>query len=141
MTDANDAAIAVVGAAIVDGDGQVLAARRAAPHRHAGRWEFPGGKVEPGEDAQAALIRECHEELGVAVRVGVLLGEAVGDGIRLALFAATVDQGLPTPVEDHDQLRWLAEDELGDVEWLPVDRDLLPAVTAHLRDRAGGGRL
>ena len=73
----------VVGAAIVR-DGRVLAARRTAPASAAGRWEFPGGKVEPGRRAEAALVREIDEELGV--RIGStrwLAGaEAIGDALR-----------------------------------------------------------
>jgi 8-oxo-dGTP diphosphatase len=59
----------IVGAAIV-ADGRVLGCERAAPPEVAGRWEFPGGKVEPGESDVAALIRECEEELGVTIAVG-----------------------------------------------------------------------
>lgn len=132
--------IAVVAAALVR-DGRVLAARRSAPHRLAGGWEFPGGKLEPGEDAVTALVRECREELGVTVTVGAELATATGDGIELALHAATLTGGTPRPLEDHDELRWLDVDSLHDVEWLPVDLALLPAVAAHLRDGNRPGRL
>jgi 8-oxo-dGTP diphosphatase len=121
----------VVGAAIVR-SGRVLAARRARPADVAGGWEFPGGKVEPAESESAALVRECREELGVTVRVGVRLGEAVIGRIRLVLYAAALDRGEPEPHEDHDVLRWLAAAELGDVAWLPTDHALLPAVAALL---------
>ena len=85
----------VVGAAIVR-DGRVLAARRSAPPATAGGWEFPGGKVEPGESAPAALIRECREELGVTVSVGELLGTApIPPGFELHVYAATLAAGTP----------------------------------------------
>ena len=123
----------VVGAAIVRG-AAVLAARRKPPHRLAGGWEFPGGKVEAGESDAAALGRECVEELGVDVAVGERLGVVADGGIELVLYAATLVSGEPAPLIDHDELRWLTAAELDDVDWLPVDRDLLPAVRTLLLD-------
>jgi len=73
------AARVVVGAAII-AHGRVLACARAAPPEVAGRWEFPGGKVEPGESEVAALVRECAEELAVRVEVG----ERVGGDVPMA---------------------------------------------------------
>jgi 8-oxo-dGTP diphosphatase len=126
--------------------GRVLAARRSAPAALAGGWEFPGGKVEPGESPAAALARECREELGVRVAVGELLGTAdVAPGIVLHVHVAGLIAGEPQPLEDHDELRWLAADELEDVAWLPADRPLLAAVRARiisvepLRDLPEGG--
>jgi 8-oxo-dGTP diphosphatase len=122
----------VVGAAIVH-DGQVLAARRSAPAAVAGGWEFPGGKVEPGESPADALARECREELGVTVAVGALLGTAdIQPGFVLHVYAATLVAGTPAPLEDHDELRWLTAAELDDVAWLPADRPVLAAVRARL---------
>ena len=122
----------VVGAAIVH-DGRVLAARRSAPPAFAGGWEFPGGKVEPGETPAGALARECREELGVAVRVGDLLGTAdIRPGFELHVYAATLLGGEPQPLQDHDELRWLAATELDEVPWLPADRPLLAAVRGRL---------
>ncbi|MDT4939940.1 MAG: 8-oxo-dGTP diphosphatase [Pseudonocardiales bacterium] len=125
--------IPVVGAAIIR-DGRVLAARRARPAALAGRWEFPGGKVEAGESDAAALVRECQEELGVTVAVGARLGDAMNEAIRLTLYAATLVAGTPEPLEDHDELRWLSAIELGEVGWLPIDLALLPAVADVLAE-------
>src|SRR5436309_12864179 len=100
-------AIAVVGAALVR-DGRVLAARRSQPVQLAGGWEFPGGKVEDGESDAAALVRELREELDVTVEVGAQLGAAADGPIRLTLYAATLVDGDPKPLQDHDELRWLA---------------------------------
>lgn len=130
----------VVAAALVR-DGRLLAARRSRPHRLAGGWEFPGGKVEPDEDEVDALVRECREELGVDVAVGRRLAEAGTGGIRVVLYGATVAVGEPTSLEDHDELRWLSAEEIDAVGWLPIDRTLLPAARQHLQERNQRGRL
>jgi len=120
----------VVGAAILR-DGRVLAARRTSPAAAAGRWEFPGGKVEPGETPEAALAREVTEELGCRVEVtGWLAGEVpISAAHTLAVALASLVDGEPRPVE-HDLVRWLAAGELDDVDWLEADRPFL----AELRD-------
>jgi 8-oxo-dGTP diphosphatase len=122
----------VVGAAIVR-DGRVLAARRTAPAAAAGRWELPGGKVEPGEEPGAALVREVAEELGCRVEVTGWLPGAVPIGHRYELVVATclLLQGEPTPVE-HDATRWLAADRLDDVDWLDPDQPFLVPLRAVL---------
>jgi 8-oxo-dGTP diphosphatase len=130
----------VVGAVIVR-DGRVLAARRTRPGDLAGRWEFPGGKVEPGEDVAAALVREVREELAATIEVGdEVVGDVVGragpwqisEKYVLRLFLAAVIDGDLLPGADHDQLRWLAPLELDEVDWLPSDRQALPAVRSAL---------
>lgn len=118
----------VVGAAIVH-RGRLLAARRSAPVNLAGGWELPGGKVEPGESEADALVRECQEELGVLIAVGDrVAGEwPLRDDLVLRVYLATLLDGEPRPLEDHDEVRWLAAADLFSVAWLPAD---LPAVTA-----------
>lgn len=110
-------------------DGRVLAARRTFPAEAAGRWEFPGGKVEPGETPEAALVREIAEELGCDIAVTDWLpGEvAIGDRHVLTVAVAELVAGEPHPHE-HDAVRWLAADELASVDWLEPDRPFL----AHL---------
>ena len=122
----------VVGAALVR-DGQVLACRRTTPPAAAGRWEFPGGKVETGEDPGAALVREIAEELGCTVEVvDWLPGVAhVGDRHALRVAVVRVVDGKPEPTE-HDAVRWLAPHELDDVDWLGPDRPFLPGLRAVL---------
>ncbi|MCW2792360.1 MAG: hydrolase [Nocardioides sp.] len=122
----------VVGAAILRG-GEVLACRRTTPAAAAGRWEFPGGKVEPGEGPEAALIREIAEELGCEVVVtGWLPGTApIGTTHELTVATARLVSGEPEPHE-HDAVRWLAADDLEEVDWLEPDRPFLPALRSAM---------
>ncbi|WP_435745899.1 (deoxy)nucleoside triphosphate pyrophosphohydrolase [Nocardioides sp. SYSU DS0663] len=127
----------VVGAAIVRA-GRVLAARRTRPPEAAGRWELPGGKVEPGERPEVALARELAEELDIEVEVVRWLDGAVPVGERHELTAAVVrllgEADAVEPVDGtHDQLRWLGPEELEDVDWLAADRPFLAQVAAELR--------
>ncbi|GAW50945.1 NUDIX hydrolase [Nocardioides sp. PD653] len=114
-----------MGAAIIR-DGRVLAARRTTPPEAAGRWELPGGKVESGETPDAALVREIAEELGCTVEVVAWLpgAAAIGAGHTLSVALARIVAGEPVPHE-HDAVRWLGPDELGDVDWLEPDRPFL----------------
>ena len=123
----------VVGAAIVD-RGRVLAACRSAPPALAGRWEFPGGKVEPGEREADALVRECREELGVDVRAIRRLPGAwpLAGGWVLHVWSAGLLSGEPRPLQDHSALRWLGVGELDDVDWLEQDRPAVELVRAEL---------
>lgn len=114
----------VVGVALVRA-GRVLAARRASPPATAGQWEFPGGKVEAGESAETAAVREIREELGCAIAVtGWLDPEVViRPGLVLRVALATLADGEPVPADgEHDAVLWLRADQLGDVDWLPADR-------------------
>jgi 8-oxo-dGTP diphosphatase len=123
----------VVGGALLH-RGRVLAARRSAPPEVAGRWEFPGGKVEPGETEEQALVRELREELGVAVcPLERLPGEwPVRPGMVLRIWTAQLLDGSPLPLEDHSELRWLGPAQLYDVDWLEQDRVVLPHVALLL---------
>ncbi|MDR7280834.1 (deoxy)nucleoside triphosphate pyrophosphohydrolase [Catenuloplanes atrovinosus] len=128
----------VVGAAILSG-GRVLACARSAPPEVAGRFEFPGGKVEPGESETDAVARECAEELGITVRAGARLGGDVplGNGwaVLRVYLAELIGDAQPRALE-HRELRWLAADELDSVPWLPADVPIVAALRNHLRDHS-----
>ena len=124
----------IVGAAIV-ANGRVLGCERAEPPESAGRWEFPGGKVEPGESELDALVRECREELDVEIEVG----DRVGADVPLAhgrallkVWLARLVTGEPQPLE-HASLRWLSVDELDSVPWLPADAPIVAELARILK--------
>ncbi|RVX44673.1 8-oxo-dGTP diphosphatase [Nonomuraea polychroma] len=121
--------VVVVAAVIVAEGGRVLAAQRAAPAAVAGGWEFPGGKVDPGESESEALIRECREELGVEIAVGERVGGdwPLSEGYLLRVWLASIAAGTPEPRE-HLALRWLGPGEYFDVEWLGADLPIMKTV-------------
>jgi len=127
----------VVGGAVVDDLDQprtLLAARRTEPPRLAGGWELPGGKVEAGEQPLEALHRELAEELGVTVEVGAELVAADGVGWSLPpahqmrVWLVKVTDGVPAPIEDHDEIRILGPGQWLDVAWLPADVPIVKAL-------------
>ena len=117
----------VVGAALLR-DGRVLACRRTSPPQLAGMWEFPGGKVDPGESDEQALVRELREELGCAATIGQRIGPdlPIGETAVLRIYLAHLE-GQPQLL-DHDAHRWLAADQLDEVPWIPVDAPVVAAL-------------
>lgn len=136
--------ISVVGGAVLDSlaqPGRLLVARRTAPPHFAGMWEFPGGKVESGETGEQALHRELLEELGVTIRLGAELESGSDDGWPLneraamrVWFAELLD-GVPHPLQDHDELRWINLRDRGEVlglPWIPADLPIVEALLDRL---------
>ena len=125
----------VVGAAILR-EGRCLAAQRGAAMPLAMQWEFPGGKVEAGEDPRAALQREIREELGLDIEVGELLGRGVAlertRQICLDVYLATIAGG-ELALAEHAATSWVGPDELYELDWAAADVPVLGALEARLR--------
>jgi 8-oxo-dGTP diphosphatase len=121
--------IKVVGAAIVR-DGKCLVAQRGAGMREALKWEFPGGKIEPGEQPEAALAREILEELDVAIVVERFVAAAVVGAIELSVYRATISGPAEPAAREHARLAWLDAAGLRDLEWAAADVPIVPAVIA-----------
>ena len=125
----------VVAALIMDASGRVLATQ-CAPHKHGGGWEFPGGKIEPGEEAAAAVVREIAEELSLHVEVERLLHTVEWDypafHLRMFCYVCRVLAG-ELSLKEHVAARWLTADELQAVDWLPADVDVLPVLERFMR--------
>ncbi|MFM9828672.1 MAG: (deoxy)nucleoside triphosphate pyrophosphohydrolase [Sphingomonas sp.] len=127
----------VAAAALVDGDGRVLVQQRPFDKALPGLWEFPGGKLEPGESPEAALCRELAEELAISVTESclapaVFASVPLGDQhLLLLLFLCRKWQGIPRPVES-PALRWLRPLELHAIEMPPADRPLIGLLEALL---------
>ncbi len=119
--------IVVAGAVIADS--KLLIAQRLRPPELAGRWELPGGKVAPGETDPEALARELAEELGIEVAVGERLGDdiALDATTTLRAYQVSLIHGEPHP-HDHGALRWVTAAQLPDIDWVPADRNWLPAL-------------
>lgn len=119
--------VEVVAALVRDGE-KYLICRRPEGKMCAGRWEFAGGKVEPGETGPEALAREWREELGVELAVGAVLAEVEHAypelTVHLTLYAATLASGAPQRLE-HSAMKWISRTEFGDYDFCPADARLL----------------
>ena len=97
-------------------------------------WEFVGGKVEPGETGEQALVRECREELAVTVAPAGVFMDVVHQYpdllVHLTLFNAAITEGVPQKLE-HNDIRWITVDEIPDYEFCPADRDILRRLMAR----------
>jgi 8-oxo-dGTP diphosphatase len=121
-------------AAIIERDGKYLGCRRAPGKSLAGMWEFPGGKVEPGETDQHALVREIHEELDVSIAVKEFVAESIQDAegttIHLLGYRCTLAGETPSTSTDHDVLTWFKPEEFANANWAPADIPLLVSIAA-----------
>lgn len=127
--------IAVVAAAMRDAEGRILMQRRPAGKEHGGLWEFPGGKVEPGETPRDALVRELNEELTIgadgASAAPLAFAESAPTngrpGIVILLYDVTAWTGEPVP-EPGSAIGWYAPESIGELPLPPLDSDLLAAI-------------
>jgi 8-oxo-dGTP diphosphatase len=122
-------------AAVVVHDGRIFAAKRPEGDKRGGLWEFPGGKVEPGEDDRTALAREMDEELGMRVAATDPVGEVVHDygDIQVRLVAYRCDWlGGGPEAREHAEITWVDAEGLGELGWAPADVPLIPAARALL---------
>ena len=117
----------VVAALIWEGD-KFLACQRPANKARALLWEFVGGKLEPGETLEEALIRECREELDITVEPKDIFMEVVHEypdlTVRLTLFNAVIAEGTPKALEHHD-IRWITTSEIDELDFCPADEEIL----------------
>ena len=117
----------VVAALIWEGN-RFLACQRPAHKARGLLWEFVGGKVEPGEGREEALVRECQEELAVTVETDEIFMEVTHEypdiTVHLTLFHARIAEGEPQKIEHHD-IRWLTVDEIDEYEFCPADEEIL----------------
>jgi 8-oxo-dGTP diphosphatase len=116
-------------------DGLVLCAQRGDEGQLAGLWEFPGGKVEPGESQQAALAREITEELGCTIEVGPEVTTTTHayefGNVTLTTFYCRLVSGTPTATE-HAAILWLSPRELDSIPWAPADVPAIAKIQADL---------
>jgi 8-oxo-dGTP diphosphatase len=126
--------VLVAAVALVDPDGRVLIAQRPEGKPMAGLWEFPGGKVEPGETPEAALMRELDEELGIATWASCLAplsfaSHAYPDfHLLMPLYVCRKWTGGPPRPREHAALRWVRPRDLGGFPMPPADLPLLPVL-------------
>ncbi len=114
-------------AAVIQKNGRIFATQRGYG-AYQGKWEFPGGKIEPRETPEQALIREIREELDTEIAVGEKLAQVEYDypefHLSMGCYLCTVRAGHLT-LKEHESARWLGADELDSVAWLPADREII----------------
>ena len=123
--------ITEVVAALIWDDDKFMICQRPAHKARGLLWEFVGGKVEPGETKEAALIRECWEELAVDLSVGEVFMEVVHEypdiTVRLILFHASIAAGVPQKLE-HNDIQWITPEQIPQFDFCPADTEILERI-------------
>ena len=118
-------------AALIWQEGRFMICQRPAHKARGLLWEFVGGKTEPGETLEQALVRECREELDITVSVGDVFTRVIHEYpdilIRLTLFHCTIAEGEPKLLE-HNDLKWIFPDEIPRYDFCPADKDILALI-------------
>lgn len=121
-------------AAIIIHDNHILATQRGYGDFKDG-WEFPGGKIEPGETPQAAIVREIKEELDMEVEVGTFLETVEYDypnfHLSMDCFFCTIKSG-KIALKEHEAAKWLTKETLDSVAWLPADKELIEPIKRYM---------
>ena len=129
--------ITTVVAALIWQEGKFLICQRPAHKARGLLWEFVGGKVEPGESNEAALIRECREELAIELRVGDVFMEVdhiyPDITIRLVLFHAAIAEGEPQMLE-HNDIQWIRPRQIPQYDFCPADQEILKKILVDYPD-------
>ena len=114
-------------AALIWGNDKFMICQRPAHKARALLWEFVGGKVEPGETKEQALIRECQEELAVTLSVGDVFMDVVHEypdiKVHLTIFNATIAEGTPQKLE-HNDIKWITPSEIPNYNFCPADKEI-----------------
>lgn len=118
-------------AALIWRDNKFMICQRPAHKARALLWEFVGGKVEPGETKEQALIRECQEELAITLSVGDVFMDVVHEypdiTVHLTLFNATVAKGIPQKIE-HNDIQWITPGQIPQYDFCPADTEILSKI-------------
>lgn len=124
-------------AALIWQDNKFMICQRPAHKARGLLWEFVGGKVEPRETKEQALIRECREELAVTLSVGNVFMDVVHEypdiTVHLTLFSASITEGVPQKLE-HNDIKWITPSEISNYEFCPADVEILKKITEVFRD-------
>lgn len=119
-------------AALIWDRGRFLICQRPAHKAQGMLWEFVGGKVEPGETREEALIRECREELAITLSVGAVYMDVIHAypdlTVHLTLFSASIADGVPQKLE-HNDIRWITPAEIPAYTFCPADEEILTKIT------------
>ena len=121
-------------AALIWDNNKFMICQRPAHKARALLWEFVGGKVEPSETKEQALIRECHEELAVTISVGNVFMDVVHEypdiTVHLTLFNATIAEGFPQKLE-HNDIKWIEPKDIPNYDFCPAEEEILKTIKNH----------